>query len=74
MTEIPNPYQEGRNKSPGELAQEYDSLMQMAFLLFGVTLTEREKAAVPVLVGAFMRERHKIDLQKIQSLLDRFLK
>ena len=72
MAEFNNPYIEPREKAPGELAQEYAALFKMASLFFGVSLTDREQAAVPVLIGAFLRERKKIDIQKLLALIERF--
>lgn len=73
MSGITNPYLTPREKAPGELAEEYASLFLMASLFFGITLTEREKEAVPVLVRAFLRERGKVDLEKLLSTIKRFL-
>ena len=73
MEGFPNPYLETREKSPGELSQEYASLVAMASLFFGITLTETEKAALPILVGAFLRERKKVDLAKAADMLKGFL-
>ena len=74
MTEgFPNPYLEEREPSQGELAQEYASLFSMAALFFGITLTDREKEAVPVLIGAIMRERKKVDLVKLVETLKGFI-
>ena len=70
---FPNPYLDEREKSDGELAQEYASLFLMASLLFDITLTDREKEAVPVLIGAIMRERKKVDLVKLTNALKGFL-
>lgn len=72
MTEFPNPYQEDRVKSQGELTQEYAALINMASLLIGAKLTDKEKAAIPVLVGAFMRERKNIDMGPLMRLLKQF--
>ena len=73
MSEFPNPYLEERDPSQGELTQEYASLFNMAALLFNITLTDREKEAVPVLIGAIMRERKKVDLVKLAGTLKGFL-
>ena len=70
---FPNPYLESREQSQGELAQEYAALFNMALLLFGLTFTDREKEAIPVVAGALMRERHKIDLIKLTDLIKQFI-
>ena len=70
---IPNPYAEEREKSPGELAQEWAALFTMASLFFGLSFTAREKAAIPIVVGALMRERKKVDLDKLLNMAKRFL-
>lgn len=72
MEGFPNPYLEPREKSQGELAQEYAALIAMASFLFGLSLTETEKAAIPILVGAVLRERKKVDLTKIADTLKQF--
>ena len=73
MTEFPNPYLEPREKSPGELAQEYASLFQMASLFFGLEFTERERDAIQAVIGAIMRERHKVDIVKLVETFKVFL-
>ena len=73
MPEFPNPYLEEREKSQGELAQEYASLLNMASLFFGLSFTDREKDAIPVVIGAIMRERKKVDLVKLVETLKGFL-
>lgn len=70
---IPNPYLEERDKSQGEVAQEWASLFLMASVFFGISLTDREKAAVPVLIGALLRERNKVDLEKLLSAVKQYL-
>jgi hypothetical protein len=70
--EFPNHYQEKREKSQGELTQEYAALIEMATFLIGARLTDKEKAAVPIVIGAFMRERKNIDLGPLTDLLKRF--
>ena len=70
---IPNPYLEEREASPGELAQEYAALFNMASLYFGLSFTEREKDAIPIVIGAIMRERKKVDLVKLVETLKGFL-
>jgi len=67
-----NPYQEDREQSSGELAQEYAGLFNMAALFFGLEFTDREKEAIPVVIGAIMRERHKIGADSILALLKQF--
>ena len=74
MTEgFPNPYIEDREASSGELAQEYAALFKMISLFFDLEFTELEKNAIPVVIGAFMRERKKIDLVKLVETLKGFL-
>lgn len=73
MAEFGNPYAESREKSPGELAVEYGELLKMASLFFGLSFTDKEKAAIPVVVGAFMRERKKVDLEKLFNTIKGFL-
>jgi hypothetical protein len=69
---FPNPYTEVREQSQGELAQEYAGLFNMAALFFGLEFTDNEKKAIPVVIGALMRERKKIDIDKILALLRQF--
>ena len=73
MDGFTNPYIETREKSPGELAQEWAALLNMASLLFGLSFTDSEKRAVAVVIGAVMRERHKIDLVKLVKTIEGFL-
>ena len=74
MTEgFPNPYLEEREPSQGELAQEYANLFSMAALFFGLAFTDREKEAIPIVIGAFMRERKKVDLVKLVEMLKGFI-
>ena len=73
MTGFPNPYLEERDKSQGELAQEYAALFNMALIFFGLTFTDREKEAIPVVIGALMRERHKVELTKLIDLINNFI-
>ena len=73
MTSFPNPYLETREQSPGELTQEYASLFSMAALFFGLAFTDREKEAIPIVIGAFMRERKKVDLVKLVDTLKGFI-
>ena len=67
-----NPYQEDRAPSPGELDQMYAGFFSMAALFFGLEFTDREKEAIPVVIGAIMRERHKVGLDSILALLKQF--
>ena len=73
MTEFENPYLEDREPSKGELAQEYASLFNMAALFFGLEFTDKEKDTFPIVVGAIMRERHKVDITKLLELVKRFV-
>jgi hypothetical protein len=73
LSEFPNPYIATREKSQGELTQEYASLFNMASLLFGLSFTDTEKRAAAVVIGAVMRERKKIDFAQVADLLKRFL-
>jgi hypothetical protein len=70
---FPNPYTEVREQSQGELSQEYAALFNMAALFFGLSFTDREKQAIPVVIGAIMRERKKIDLESLTTLLKQFM-
>ena len=67
-----NPYIEIREQSQGELAQQYAGLFNMAALFFGLQFTDEEKKAIPVVIGALMRERKKIGFDSITSLLKQF--
>lgn len=69
MSGFENPYLETREKSQGELAQEYASLLSMASLFLGLSFTDTEKRAFAVCIGALMRERKKVDLSKLIGLL-----
>ena len=73
MPDFANPYLEEREQSPGELAQEYAAMFNLAALFFNITLTDKEKAAVPVLIGAIMREGKKVDLVKLINTLKGFM-
>ena len=73
MDGFPNPYLEKREPSQGELAQEYASLFSMAALFFGLEFTDREKEAIPIVIGAVMRERKKVDLIKLVETLKGFI-
>lgn len=73
MGEFTNPYTETREKSPGELVQEYASLFKMASLFFGLSFTEREQEAIPVVIGAVMRESKKVDIVEVMKTLQRFI-
>lgn len=70
---IPNPYLEERSLSPGEVAQEYAALFNMATAFFGLTFTDREKYAFSICISAIMRERKKVDLVKVLDTLKGFL-
>ena len=70
---FPNPYLEERDKSQGELAQEYAAMFNLALTFFGLTFTDREKGAIPIVIGALMRERHKVDLVKLVEMLKGFI-
>ena len=48
-------------------------MFNLAALFFNITLTETEKAAVPVLIGAIMREGKKVDLVKLINTLKGFI-
>ena len=69
MPEIPNPYLEDREKAPGEVAQEYADLIRMGLLFLGIHLTDREKDVIPILVGAFLRERSRFDFYRLSTIL-----
>ena len=69
MADFPNPYFEERDKSQGELAQEYAAMFNMALIYFDLDFTDREREAIPIVAGALMRERHKIDLTKLANYL-----
>ena len=73
MSGFPNPYTEVREQSQGELSQEYAALFNMAALFFGLQFTDKEKAAIPVVVGAILRERKKIDFASVSALLEQFI-
>ena len=73
MDGFPNPYLETREKAPGERAQEYAALFNMASLFFGLSFTDREKNAIPIVIGALMRERKKVDLMKLVETLKGFI-
>jgi len=72
MGEFQNPYLDPREEAPGELAQEYASLLLMASFFLGIELTDQEKKALPIIIGAVMRERNKISLDKLKWLLETF--
>lgn len=61
MSGFPNPYLETREKSKGERVQEWASYANMASSLLGVSLTDTEKRAVAVCIGAIVREWKKVD-------------
>jgi hypothetical protein len=67
--EFGNPYLEKRKKSQGELAQEYAALFEMALLLFNLKFTDNEKRAIPVVIGALLRERKNLDLDKLLNMV-----
>lgn len=67
--DIANPYLEKRKKSQGELAQEYSALFEMALLLFNLNFTDNEKRAIPVVIGALLRERKNLDLDKLLNMV-----
>ena len=71
---FPNPYAEPREKSKGELTQEWAELFKMASLFFGLTFTDKEKAAIPIVIGALLREGHKIGTIKLLQMLENQLK
>jgi hypothetical protein len=73
MAEFPNPYAEEREKSPGELTQEYAELFKMASLLLGLEFTDREKAAIPVVIGAVLRESKKRGIVNILQTIQDWL-
>ena len=73
MDGFPNPYLETREQSHGELTQEYAALFNSAALFFGLAFTDREKIAIPIVIGAFMRERKKVDLVKLVETLKGFI-
>lgn len=70
---FPNPYLETRAKSQGELTQEYASLFNMASLFFGLSFTDTEKRAFAVCIGALLRERGKVDLDRLVWAVKRFV-
>ena len=70
---IPNPYLDERSLSPGEIAQEYAALFNMAAALFGLQFTDREKYAFSICFGAILRERKKVDLVKAVETLKGFI-
>ena len=70
---FPNPYLEERSLSPGEIAQEYAALFNMAAAFFGLQFTDREKYAFSICFGAILRERKKVDLVKLVETLKGFL-
>ena len=70
---IPNPYAQDRDKAPGELAQEWASFFTMASAFFGLTFTDREKEAIPIVVGALMRERKKLDIDRLTWAIKKFV-
>ena len=45
----------------------------MASIFFGLSFTDREKNAIPIVIGALMRERKKVDLVKLVETLKGFL-
>jgi hypothetical protein len=57
---FPNPYLEKREKSKGERVQEWAGHANSASSILGISLTETEKRAVAVVIGAFVREWKKI--------------
>lgn len=69
MAEFNNPYQEPRVTSKGELAQQWAELFKMASFLAGVEFTANEKLAIATVIGAVMREKGKIDLNRMASLI-----
>lgn len=73
MGDVPNPYVEPREQAPGELAQEWASFFRMAALFFGIAFTDREKAAIPIVIGALLRERKKVDLVKLLKTVEAFI-
>jgi hypothetical protein len=73
MTGFNNPFFEIRGMSPGELAQQYASFFQMASLFFGLSFTDKEKEAIPIVIGALMRERGKVDIVKLFKTLEGFI-
>jgi hypothetical protein len=71
---IPNPYQETRKQSKGELTQEWASLFNMIASLSGLTFTDTEKRAFVVCIGALVREWQKgIGLLNLVNALTRFI-
>lgn len=65
MPEIGNPYSDPRDKSPGELREEWASTLRQALELFlGIYMTNKETEAVSTIVGLVMREagRKGVDL------------
>lgn len=73
MEGFPNPYLETREKSQGELAQEYAAMFNMASLFFGLEFTDTEKRAFAVCIGAVLRERKKVDLPKLIEVVKGFI-
>ena len=70
---FPNPYLEERAQSQGELTQEQAALFNMAALFFQLDFTENEKRCIAVSIGAFMRERKRVDLVKLVETLKGFI-
>lgn len=69
MAGFTNPYEEPRATSKGELDQQWAELFKMASFLAGMEFTDREKSAIAIVIGAVMREKGKIDLDRMASLI-----
>ena len=48
-------------------------MFNMALIFFDLEFTDKEKDAIPVVIGALLRERHKVDLIKLTNLIKQFI-
>ena len=48
-------------------------MFNMALIFFGLEFTDKEKDAIPTVIGALMRERHKIDVVRLVKIIKEFM-